>query len=92
MIPKVGLPMERQRATVVAVTPVDNGWVLLCLRWQDFMPYVVWDAWISDGEVVCGNGHYAHNIGDAVYKYSVRGGYVSVIDNAIPTSIQEDDQ
>jgi hypothetical protein len=87
--PKVGLPLERQRATVVASTPIDNGWVVLCIRWQEFQPYVVWDSWISDGELVFGNGHYSHNIGDAVYKYSVRGGYVSVISNAITINEQE---
>lgn len=87
--PKVGLPLERQRATIVACTPIENGWVLLCLRWQEFQPYVVWDSWISGGELVCGNGHYAHNIGDAVYKYSARGGYVSVIDNAMTTNYEE---
>lgn len=83
--PRVGLPLEKQKATVVACTPRrDGGWVVLCLRWQDFMPYVVWDAWVAEEgdekSLICGNGHYAHKIGDAIYRYANRGGDVSPFD------------
>lgn len=79
---KVGMPLEKQKATIVAFTPKENGWLLFCIRWTDFMPYVVWDAWEaeSEPEIACGNGSYCHTIGSAMYQYAHRGGDVSLVD------------
>lgn len=78
---KIGMPLEGQRATIVAVTPRDYGWLVLCIRWNDFMPYVVWDAVPSSetNGVSFSNGGYCHTIGAAMYQYAHRGGDVSVV-------------
>lgn len=80
MTPKVGLPLEAQEATIVASTPVGDGWVILCLRWRDVSSYVVWDAFVRDGRIECRNGGYyfAEDFGDSINEYSRRGGQVKV--------------
>jgi len=93
----VGAALEKERATVVAFTPKQDGWVVLCIRWNDFMPYVVWDArpWIGEdnfrnsGEpsdpdrLVYMNGHYCRTIGAAIQQYAQRGGDVSAPNETI---------
>ena len=80
------MPLENQQATVIAYTANDTGYLVLCLRWQDFMPYVVWDARLDAAEkvgkdfapkVVFTNGNYCHTIGSAMYQYARRGGDIS---------------
>jgi len=80
-IMQVGLPLERERATVVAFAPKEDGWIVLCIRWNDFMPYVVWDAVPADssGGFNFSNGGYSQGFGEAVYQYAHRGGDVSVV-------------
>ena len=90
-IVKIGMPLEEQRATIVAFTPKERGWLVLCLRWTEFMPYVVWDAAPApEGEpftlkkdrpkeIEFYNGSYCHTIGAAMYQYAHRGGDVSVV-------------
>lgn len=78
---RIGLPLEKQKATIIAFTPAENGWLLLCLRWQGYMPFVVWNAQESgdanDPTLVCSQGDYAHGIGLAIYHYAFRGGDIT---------------
>jgi len=91
-IMRVGMPLEKQRATIVAFTAREDGWLVLCIRWNDFMPYVVWDAapakWGESGEksatyrgdgITFTRGDYCHTIGAAMYQYAHRGGDISVV-------------
>lgn len=82
---RIGMPLEKQRATIVSFTPTEWGWIVFCLRWNNnFMPYVVWDCVFRGDEGVeelaFSNGSYCQTIGSAMYQYAHRGGNVSLVD------------
>ena len=83
LAPVVGLPLEKQRATVVHCTAVGSGWVVLAQRWNDFTPYVVWDCHNESSEtgekfLSCHRGSYffEQEFGDAINEYAKRGGAI----------------